>query len=79
MKRFISFILLAMMFITSCGISESSENDDKKAVASAFSDYINAAKNEDNAEYASFYTFYADYNICFAIWKQSTYTFILIG
>lgn len=29
MKRFISFILLAMMFITSCGISESSENDDK--------------------------------------------------
>ena len=47
MKRVISFILLAIMFITSCGISESSENDDKKAVASAFSDYINAAKNED--------------------------------
>ena len=69
MKRFISFILLAIIFITSCGISEGSENEDKKAVASAFSDYINAAKNEDNAEYASFYTFYANYDIRFTIWK----------
>ena len=54
MKRFISFVLLAIMFITSCGISEGSENDDKKAVASAFSDYINAAKNEDTKKYPEF-------------------------
>ena len=70
MKKFMSFILLAIMFITSCGISQSAEEyDDKKAVIAAFEDYINAAKNEDNAEYASFYTFYANYDIRFTIWK----------
>ena len=65
MKRFISFILLAMMFITSCGISESSENDDKKAVASAFEDYINAAKNEDTKKVSEYHLMW------FNIWRTS--------
>ena len=55
MKRFISFILLAIIFITSCGISEGSENDDKKAVASAFEDYINATKNEDTKNVSEYH------------------------
>ena len=65
MKRFISFILLAMMFITSCGISESSENDDKKAVVSAFEDYINAAKNEDTKKVSEYHLMW------FNIWRTS--------
>ena len=66
MKRFISFILLAIMFITSCGISQSAEeNDDKKAVASAFEDYINAAKNEDTKKVSEYHLMW------FNIWRTS--------
>ena len=65
MKRFISFILLAIIFITSCGISEGSENDDKKAVASAFSDYINAAKNEDTKKVGEYHLMWIN------IWRTS--------
>ena len=66
MKRFISFILLAIMFITSCGINQSAEeNDDKKAVIAAFEDYINAAKNEDTKKVNEYHL------IWFNIWRTS--------
>jgi len=66
MKRFISFILLAIMFITSCEISQSAEeNDDKKAVIAAFEDYINAAKNEDTKKVSEYHLMW------FNIWRTS--------
>lgn len=66
MKRFISFILLAIIFITSCGISQSAEeNDDKKAVIAAFEDYINAAKNEDTKKVSEYHLMW------FNIWRTS--------
>jgi len=66
MKRFISFILLAIMFITSCGISQSAEeNDDKKVVIAAFEDYINAAKNEDTKKVSEYHLMW------FNIWRTS--------
>ena len=65
MKKFMSFILLAIMFITSCGISESSENDDKKAVTSAFDDYINAARNEDTKKVNEYHLIWMN------IWRTS--------
>ena len=66
MKRFISFILLVIMFITSCGISRSAEeNDDKKAVIAAFEDYINAAKNEDTKKVSEYHLMW------FNIWRTS--------
>ena len=66
MKRFISFILLVIIFITSCGISRSAEeNDDKKAVIVAFEDYINAAKNEDTKKVNEYHL------IWFNIWRTS--------
>ena len=66
MKRIISFILLAIMFITSCGISQSAEeNDDKKAVIAAFEDYINAAKNEDTKKVNEYHLIWRN------VWRTS--------
>ena len=47
MKKFILFILIAIVVTTSYGFFNFDEKNDKKEVTSAFENYINAAQNED--------------------------------